>query len=101
MDVACLLAKLQGIKDKDSILVCTPENSTYYITSANLCTNCVLLHISWHPYGAYTIRNLAVKLINFGVEQYPVFLYVFGNFYNITKIDSIYKIVMLKTTLHT
>lgn len=100
MNVACLLAKLQEIKDKNRILACVPCVFNHYVSKIDFDKDCVILYTSFNSNNAYSLRNLAIQLINLEVEPRIVLLNALGQMYDIVEIDSISPTIILKTALH-
>lgn len=99
MNVACFLANLRKIEDKNRILACSPYVLYYYVSRVDITKDYVILRTSWYSTDTCSLRSLAGKLINLGIEQLPVLIAALGNIYNITEIDSRYKTILLKTVL--
>ena len=100
MNVACFLSDLRKIEDKNRILACSPCVLYYYVSRVDITKDYIILRTSWYSTDTCSLRSLASKLINLGIEQLPVLIAALGNIYNITEIDSRYKTIILKTALH-
>lgn len=99
MNVACFLADLRKIEDKNRILACSPCVMCYYASRVDITKGYIILRTSLYSTKALSLRSLASKLINLGIEQRPILIAALGNIYNITEIDSRYKTIRLKTAL--
>ena len=100
MNVACFLSDLRKIEDKNRILACSPCVLYHYVSRVDITKDYIILRTSWYFTDTCSLRSLADKLINLGIEQLPVLIAALGNIYNITEIDSRYKTIILKTALH-